>query len=248
MEIKKLSSGKNSVDLLIKDSNYAFVNAIRRTIMNSIPVLAAENIIIYENSSVLFDEFLGQRIAMLPIKTDTKRYKEGETVKLVLETEGPGTVYSKDIKSTDPNCEIAEGNIPLAKLKEGQKIKLEIEAVMGKGKDHVKWQPANAYYRNIAKISTKAGKEQLKKIVESCPKNILEIKSDKLVFADAYKCDLCGKCRDASNNEVNLSYDENSFIFTIENHGNISAEEIFSGAVKEIKNKLEELKKEIKKI
>jgi len=163
MEIKKISSGKNSVELLIKDTNYAFINAIRRTILNSVPVLAAENIIIYENSSVLFDEFLGQRIAMLPIKTDAKRYIEGEIVKLVLEAEGPGTVYSKDIKSTDPKCEIAEGNIPLTKLKEGQKIKLEIEAVMGKGKNHVKWQPANAYYRNIAKISVKDAKA-LKKI------------------------------------------------------------------------------------
>jgi len=138
MEIKKIKEEKNLTEIKIKDINYSFANALRRTMMNSIPVLAAENITIYQNSSILFDEYLAQRIAMIPIKTDPKRYKEGETIKMVLDIEGPTTVYSKDIKSTDPKCDVAETTIPIAKLIEGQKIKLEIEALMGKGKNHVR--------------------------------------------------------------------------------------------------------------
>jgi DNA-directed RNA polymerase subunit D len=248
MEIKKIKEEKNLTEIKIKDINYSFANALRRTMMNSIPVLAAENITIYQNSSILFDEYLAQRIAMIPIKTDPKRYKEGETIKMVLDIEGPTTVYSKDIKSTDPKCDVAETTIPIAKLIEGQKIKLEIEALMGKGKNHVKWQAVNAYYKNPAKITSKTT-NNAKKISESCPKKILEVKSNKIILNDPeFKCDLCAKCRDTAQGEIDLNYDEKTFIYTIENHGNLKNQEIITGTINEIKNKLNEIKKELKKL
>ncbi len=248
MEVKKINSENDTVELLIKDTNYSFINAIRRTMMSGIPILAAENITFYDNSSVLFDEYLAHRIAMIPIKTDPKRYKEGETVKLVLDVEGPGTIYSKDIKSTDPKCDVAKTNIPLVKLKEGQRIKLEIEAMMGKGKNHVKWQPVNAFYKNPAKITSKTT-SNAKKIAESCPKKLLKVKSNKVILDDPkLECDLCAKCRDESNGAITLTHDEKTFIYNIENHGNLNNKEIITETVKEIQKKLNEIKKELKKL
>lgn len=141
ISVKKIGEEKDLTHFSLKGVDSAFANAIRRTVMQDIPCFAIEDVSIYENDSVLFDEFLAQRLGLLPIKSDAKGYKIGDSVKLVLEKEGPGTVYSKEIKSTDPKVEVADKKIPLTKLGKDQKIKLEMDAVMHSGKEHVKWQP-----------------------------------------------------------------------------------------------------------
>jgi DNA-directed RNA polymerase subunit D len=249
LEIKKLIEENNSLEFLVKGTNKAFINSIRRTAMNAVPILAAEDITIYENSSILFDEFLAQRIAMVPIKTDAKRFKKGEKTKLILEKEGPGTVYSKDIQATDPKIEVVFDNIPLVKLKEEQKIKLEIDAVMGTGKQHAKWQPANLTFRNTVELLNKTKNEQLmKRIVESCPKEILEIKAKKIVLKDPLKCDLCRKCEETSKGELEIGFDEKTFIVTVENHGNLKSKEVITSTINVLNEKMEEMKKELKKL
>jgi DNA-directed RNA polymerase alpha subunit len=64
------------------------MNALRRTIMVDVPCLAIEEVNFYENTGIIFDEMLANRLGLLPIKTDTKSYKKGDKVKLVLEKEG----------------------------------------------------------------------------------------------------------------------------------------------------------------
>ena len=142
VSVKKTGEEKGLISFSLKGTNSAFANAIRRTIMQDVACLAIEDVSIYENDSVMFDELLAQRLGLLPLKSDAKGYKIGDSVKLVLEKIGPGTVYSKDIKSTDPKVEVADKKIPLTKLEKEGKIKLEMKAVMHSGKEHVKWQPA----------------------------------------------------------------------------------------------------------
>ena len=135
VEIKNIFEKEGVSKFLISGIDTAMINSLRRTIMSSVPTLAIEKVSIYENSSAMPDEMLGHRLGMLPITTEKKSPK-GESLKLVLEKEGPCTVYSKDIKSTDPKLEIADKKVPLVKLKKGQKIMIEMEAVMGTGKEH----------------------------------------------------------------------------------------------------------------
>ena len=142
VSVKKLDEKAGIVTLEVKGSETAFVNAIRRVVMQDVPTLAIEDVSIYENDSVVFDEFLAHRLGMLPIKSSAKGYKVGDGVKLVLEKEGPCTVYSKDIKSTDPKVEVADKKVPLLKLVKKGKVKLEMKAVMQSGREHAKWQPA----------------------------------------------------------------------------------------------------------
>jgi len=146
VSVKKLGEENGVVKLEVKGTDTAFVNAIRRTIMRYVPCFAVEDVAIYENDSVMFDEFLAHRLGMLPIKSGAKGYKPGDIVKMVLEKEGPCTVYSKDIKSTDPTIEVADKKIPLTKLGKNQKLKIEMKIVMLSGKEHSKWQPAVASY------------------------------------------------------------------------------------------------------
>ncbi|MEK6970806.1 MAG: DNA-directed RNA polymerase subunit D, partial [archaeon] len=60
--IKVLKDKGNTTHLLIKGTNTPTINAIRRTILSEVPVLAIEELAMYENNSVLFDEFLGHRL------------------------------------------------------------------------------------------------------------------------------------------------------------------------------------------
>src|SRR3989338_6557908 len=108
---------------------------------------------------------------MVPIKSDHTQYKAGDTVKFVLDKEGPGMIYSRDIKSTDPKIEFIDKNVPIAKLKKDQRIRLEAEAVVGTGKEHVKWQSALIAFKEIPKVSfeTKLIKDT-KKFIAECPK------------------------------------------------------------------------------
>ena len=134
----------------------SFSNAIRRIMISEVPTYAIEYVDVYENTSSMYDELLAHRLALIPIKG--KPLSENEVITFALNKEGPCTVYSGDLKSE--TGEVAFKNIPIVKLKEGQRLKLECEAVVGIGKVHAKWQPCNSTYRQI-------GEEEVEFQVES---------------------------------------------------------------------------------
>lgn len=251
MDIRKIDEMDGISRFLFKGMQPSFVNSIRRTIIESVPSLAIENVRIYANNSVMFDEFLSSRLGLIALKTDLKGYELGDKVKLVLEKQGPCTVYSRDVKCTDPKIEVIDKNIPIVKLAKDQEIKIEMEAVMGTGKEHAKWQSAIIGYQNLPVIKQKKPLDQkdMKKIVEICPTNVLEIKANKIVLKDAFGCILCGACRDISPGEsIEVSHEDDSFIFSIEPTGSLTTKEIFEQSVKALKEKTAEFEKELKKL
>jgi len=249
MEVKLLEKKENEIKLLFKKTDSALMNSLRRAIMSHVPILAIENVSIYENSSILFDEFLAHRLALLPLKMDLKSYKKGDKVKFYLKAQGPCVVYSKDLKSSDPKIEVVEKNIPIVKLGENERIRLEAEAVVNIGKEHVKWQPAIVGYQNLPKLIINENCNLCKECIKACPKNLLEEKANKIVIKDPTECSLCKNCRDAcSEKALKLDIDKNSFIFYIETHGNLTNKEILKQAIKELKAKVEDFQKSFKEI
>jgi DNA-directed RNA polymerase subunit D len=249
VEVKEIEKKERKSKLLLKGTDATMVNCIRRAIMKNVPVLAVETVSIYHNDSILFDEFLTHRLGLLPIKTDLKTYKLGDKTKLVLQKEGPAVVYSGDIKCTDPKIELADKKIPLVKLKKGQKIKMEMEAVMGMGGEHVKWQPAIIGYQQLPIITSTKNCNQCEQCIDVCPTKVLDIKAKKVVLKDALGCILCGKCRDVcKKSALNLDYDKSSFIFNIESHGGLSNASIMTEAVKALSNKVTEFQKLVKEL
>lgn len=144
-------------DLTGADSG--IVNAFRRTIISSIPVMAIEKVTFLNNTSILNDENLAHRFGLIPLTTDLKTYvPKGEcvckgkgcarcTATLTLDVTGPATVYSGDFKGSDESVKPAYDKIPLVKLLADQKIKAEAEAIMGYGQEHVKWQAGISTYK-----------------------------------------------------------------------------------------------------
>ena len=129
--------GEISFDLSGISSSVA--NAIRRIGMNQIPTLAIESAVFYENSSSFFDEYIANRLAMVPLTTP-ERFREEDEVLLTLDVQGPGLIPSIELKSSDPEVQLAAKEIPLVKLAEGQSVRLEAKAKLGIGREHARWQ------------------------------------------------------------------------------------------------------------
>ncbi len=249
VEINEIEKSERKSKLLVKGTDSAFINSIRRAAMKDVPTIAIDEITFYDNNSVLFDEFLAHRIGMLPIKTDLKTYKKGDKITFVVDKEGPGTVYSRDLQCTDPTIEIVDKNIPLTVLGENQRLKAEMTAVLDTTDKHIKHQPAIIGFQNLPEIISPKDASALKDVVACCPKNVLEIKAKKLVLKDPLECTLCGKCEEVGKKKgVLVSIDKNSFIFNIESNGNLENKEILIVAAKGLQKKFNELSSSLKSL
>ncbi|MFH1664377.1 MAG: DNA-directed RNA polymerase subunit D [archaeon] len=182
MEIKKIDKGDKTIKFSLKGTSPAFVNGIRRMIKTSVKTFAVDIVNVYENTSIMFNEMLAHRMGMLPIQTDTKTYKKKDKVTLMVEKEGPCTVYSKDIKSTDPKIEVTDKKIPIVKLEKGQKLKVEMEAIVDSGKTHSKWIPgimSYSYSKDAFTINVESfGGMEPKEILEQAAEEMKEKTED----------------------------------------------------------------------
>tara|TARA_Y100000034_G_C6897857_1_gene414406 strand:+ start:1268 stop:1921 length:654 start_codon:yes stop_codon:yes gene_type:complete len=156
MKVQVLDKKDNELVFMIEGINNAIANTIRRTIVSEVPTLAVDEVTFVKNQTALYDEVLAHRIGLIPIKTDLKAYslKEGAStkatteLKLVLKAKGPKTVYSGDFKSKDAKCIPAYDNIPLVTLLKDKELSLQATAILGRGKEHMKFSPGLCYYVN----------------------------------------------------------------------------------------------------
>jgi DNA-directed RNA polymerase subunit D len=146
MKIEILEDNGNVLRFTLKDATNAYANALRRESIGNIPTFAIDTVTIYENSSSMFDEYIAHRIGLIPISTPAKGYSAKDEVLFSLDADGPKTVYSKDITSSDKEVKVSNGAIPVIKLAEGQKIRLDGKAVLGIGSKHAKFQPGLVTY------------------------------------------------------------------------------------------------------
>jgi DNA-directed RNA polymerase subunit D len=159
MDIKVLSREQDTLRFVLSDVSPAFANAIRRIILAEVPVMAIDDVMILENNSVMYDEILAHRLGLIPVTTDqTYNLPEECTCKselgcekcrasLSLEVEASDpveVVYSSNLKPENPEVKPVSDKIPIIKLAQGQRVKLEAYARLGRGRDHAKWQPASA--------------------------------------------------------------------------------------------------------
>jgi len=145
--------------IVVRLSGYPiqYVNALRRIAMVEVPVMALDDIIIYNNSSVMHDEILAHRLGLIPLTTPYKKYNLPDacecksklgcpkcrvTIYLDVTADTKSrTVYSGDLVSEDESVKPVSDSIPIVILAKDQSIKLEAYARLGKGRVHAKWQP-----------------------------------------------------------------------------------------------------------
>ena len=145
MKVKITEETDKELKFELSSATTAFANLLRRYAMSRVPTFAIEEVMVYENKTGFFDEYVAHRLGLVPLTTPSK-IKEGEEVTLMLEANEPGTVYTKDMKSTAKDVVPVSAKIPIVKLNPEQSLRLEAKAVLGKGYDHAKWQPGIVSY------------------------------------------------------------------------------------------------------
>lgn len=136
-----------------------YANALRRICLNGIPIFAIDTINIIENSSVLADEGLAHRLALIPLKTPISRFNEPakcdcnnesgcSNCRVILMIDSTDnnktrTIMSSEIISENDDVEPTSKNVPIVDLAIGQRLKVEAYARLGRGTNHAKWNSAN---------------------------------------------------------------------------------------------------------
>lgn len=146
MKVSVIENSQKVMRLDIGGASFGIANAIRRMGIGKVGCFAIDSVTFYENTSALFDEYISHRIGLVPITTP-KDYDEKDEVVFSLEAEGPSTVYSKELKSSDKNVKVANEDIPIMKLAESQRLRVDCKAIVGFGSRNAKFQPGIVTYK-----------------------------------------------------------------------------------------------------
>jgi len=257
MKIELIKQEENKVSFLIKEINFNLANAFRRY-SDEIYVLAADTIEIVSNDSSLFDEALAHRIGLIPLIMDKTFTPKEEcscskgcakcTAALTLKVEGPGGVYSSDLKSK--TIKPVYSGIPIVMLEKGQKVELIVEARLGQAKKHSKFSPGLVWYRAYPEITVKDCNSA--EIAEVCPQKVYDFENGKLAIKNLMACDMCNacveECKKSGNGSITVKGSEDKFIFNIESWGQMPPKKVFLSICEKLDDDLTKLSKDIGKI
>ncbi len=267
MEIKVLEKDDRNMRLLIKEVDVPYVNALRRVIISEVPCMAIDEVVMLENSSIMQDEMIAHRLGLIPLKTDLDSYNLPEDCKcqsefgcnlcrvtLILDVEakeGTRSVYSGELVSENKEVTPVSDTIPIAKLAKEQKLRLEAYARLGKGKNHAKWQPVSmCAYKYFPKIQISSKHcDSCGKCVDICPRKVLAKTGDKIEVKDLVACTLCQDCAEACSQDpkaIQVGWEENTFIFSLESSGALKPDRILKEAVRILDRQLKEFEGQIK--
>ncbi len=262
MKVKTVELKGNKGVLKIEDTDVYFVNSLRRIMLAELPKLAIDDVIIYDNTSALFDELISHRLGLIPIPTidlpalafRSECKCEGKgcpscTVRYTLSKEGECVVYSGDLQPEHPSFAITETTIPIVELMKDQRVILEVEAVLGRGRDHAKWQVVLApRYRMETKIIVdKKRMNEVKAFLEELPKDLVELKGDKLELVDPSKASLFESYLEKNKGDfITITKDPTKLLFSFETDGSMSAKVALQESVNILTKKYEEFRKNLK--
>jgi DNA-directed RNA polymerase subunit D len=264
--MKFLERDDTHIRMLIQGVDVPFMNALRRLVLSEVPCMAIDDVVVIENSSVLQDEIIAHRLGLIPLKTDLDSYNLPEEcpcksefgcnlcrVTLTLDSEAKGgakTVYSGDFVSENPNIMPVSDRIPIVKLAKEQRIKLEAYAKLGKGKIHAKWQPVSmCTYKYFPKIQLSKSCSVCGECVDICPRKVLAKADGRIEVRDPLACTMCMDCVESCPKNpaaIDVTGEENSFIFNLESTNALPPERIMKEAVGILDHQLKELESQIK--
>jgi len=159
-----------NVEFQLRNVDLAFANSLRRVILSEVPTMAIDIVEVEANTSVLADEFICHRLGLVPLNSknvddvrstrecDCENYCDLCTVTLTLNARCTGDeimhIYSRDLVVSEgrPNEWVGtpvitdpEGKgVLIAKLRQGQELRMKCVAKKGIGKEHAKWAPTAA--------------------------------------------------------------------------------------------------------
>ena len=253
-DVTFIDRGDRSARFLVRGVTPAFANGVRRAILADVPTLSIDSVRVIENSSVMFDEQIALRLGLVPLTTPDD-YRPDDEVTLAIDVEGPATAYSGDLVSSDEQVQPAEENVPIIELKEGQRLELEADAALGRGKDHAKHQGGVAVgYRHLQRVAVvgETGEfedddpEIVRGVIEEGAAEHADADADAedgdLVPAETFDNDLGERY---PGKEIEIEDVPNAFVFDVESDGSIPVEELVLDAVGTLETRANELEEAV---
>ena len=272
MDVKIIEDKENVLRFLLTGTNHTYANALRRAMIAEVPAMAIDDVIIVENTSVLYDEVIAHRLGLIPLKTDLDAYVLPEEcdckselgcsrcrASFTLEAEAvsePVMVYSSDLKA-ETDITPVSGSIPIVKLGPQQRLRLELYARLGRAIEHAKWQPVSACaYKYLPKVTLNADNlANPEEVIRVCPTDVYAADPEaKIVVRDEMACTLCMDCVEkavpADSKKpfpVKIEGDETAFLFYVESTGALPPKRIVTEAAKVLEKKALSLNDLVKK-
>jgi len=241
-EVEFIERGDRESRFLVRGVTPALANGIRRAMLADVPTLSIDNVRFIENSSVMFDEVIALRLGLVPLTTPEGEFDEEDVVTLGLDVEGPGTAYSGDLVSADAMVEPADKNVPIIELKEDQRLELEAEAVLGRGRDHAKHQGGVAVgYRHLQTVEVLGDREEYAADEPEMVRGVIE-EDGELVSTEEFDNDLRNRYPDQ---EVAVRDVPGAFVFHVESDGSMPVEELVLRAVDTLYHRADELEEAV---
>ena len=251
-EVTFIDRGDRSARFLVRGVTPAFANGVRRAILADVPTLSIDSVRVIENSSVMFDEQIALRLGLIPLTTPDD-YRPDEAVTLAIDVEGPATAYSGDLVSSDEQVQPAEKNVPIIELKEGQRLELEADAALGRGKDHAKHQGGVAVgYRHLQRVEVVGETGEFEEEEAEIIRGVIEEGAAEHADADAENGDLVPA--ESFDNDLGQRYPgkevrvedvPNAFVFSVESDGSVAVDELVLKAVGSLESRANELEEAV---
>lgn len=264
MNVNIISLTEDTIKFLVDGIDTAFANSLRRSMMSEVPTMTIEDIFYFDNSSIVQDEVIANRVGFIPLITDLDTYilpedcdcgaelgcpKCRAVLTLDVESkEDTRVVYSGDLIPEDPKITTANPKIPISKLAPKQAIRFEAYAQLGRGKEHAKWSPVSmCVYQNVSLLDVK-NKNKAHECIEACGNEVARLEGNKLKIIDIQKFESCLTCNElVDHNKILENLKEDEFLFTVESTGALSPKRIVLEAVKILRTKLSTLIEKVEK-
>ena len=225
----------------VKKASVAGVNALRRAVISRIPSFAIDQVDFYENNSALFNEYLANRIGLIPLTFDDSSADDAR-ISLSLNATGPGIVTTKDLVSTDTAIMPLNEDFPIMDLGENQHLRFEAWAVKGIAQKHAKFQCALASYSYYPKYTLKKG-PKAKEFLDSLPRSFFSAKGELKPFAAV---DVVEEFIAKNPEQGDFKYENDEFLFMIDSFNNVTAATHLKTALAVLKSEAAEALKQVK--
>jgi DNA-directed RNA polymerase subunit D len=253
-EVTFIERDDREARVLVRGVTPAFANGIRRAMIADVPTMSIDTVRVIENSSVMFDEQIGHRLGLVPLTTPPGEFEIGDTVTLGIDVEGPETAYSGDLVSSDDLVQAADDNIPIIDLKEGQRLEVEADAVLDRGREHAKHQGGVAVgYRHLQQVEVVGDRDEFGDDDPNILRGVIEEQAAEhavddeaangdLVLTSEFDHDLTNRY---PGKKVEVTDVQDAFVFHVETDGSFTVEELIQQAAGSLHDRADELKQAV---
>ena len=123
--------------------------------------------------------------------------------------------------------------------------------MLGRAKDHAKWQSviAPAYRMNLDITFDKKKEKELKQFIEKLPKDLVKVKKDKLELNDEKNLPVLESYMHSENIDfISIKRDPTSYTFKFETDGSLTAKDAIIESANILEGKYEEFAKQLKNL